>query len=53
MGANLEGARNLTVEQLAAVKTLYNIYLDLPLLEHIRQQYPQLLGQPQPLKVPQ
>ena len=45
-GANLEGAHDLTVEQLAAVKTLYNAHLDPPLLEQIRQQYPQLLEIP-------
>jgi hypothetical protein len=44
---NLEGAYYLTVEQLATTKTLYKAYLDLPLLEQIRQQYPQLLEQPQ------
>jgi hypothetical protein len=42
-GANLEGARDSTVEQLASVKTLHDAHLDPPLLEQIRQQYPQLL----------
>jgi hypothetical protein len=46
-GANLEGAYGLTVEQLAAVATLYNAQLDPPLPEQIRQQYPQLLERPQ------
>jgi hypothetical protein len=45
-GAQLEGARNLTVEQLSTVKTLYQAYLDPPLLEQIQQQYPQLLEKP-------
>jgi hypothetical protein len=46
-GANLEGAYYLTVEQLITTKTLYTVYLDPLLLEQIRQQYPQLLEQPQ------
>jgi uncharacterized protein YjbI with pentapeptide repeats len=45
--ASLEGARNLTVERLAAVKTLYDAQVDPLLLEQIRQQYPQLLKEPQ------
>ena len=45
-GAQLKGAKNLTVEQLAAVKTLYGADLDPPLLEQIQQQYPQLLEKP-------
>jgi uncharacterized protein YjbI with pentapeptide repeats len=46
-GANLKQALNLTVEQLATVKTLYEAHLDPLLLEQIRQQYPQLLEKPQ------
>ena len=42
-GANLKGAKNLTVGRLATVSTLYNAGINPPLLEHIRQQYPQLL----------
>ena len=45
--ADLEGVINLTVEQLATVKTLYPGYLDPPLLEQIQQQYPHLLEKPQ------
>jgi hypothetical protein len=46
-GANLEGAKNLTVEQLSTVKTLYDAHLDPPLLEQIRRRYPHLLEKPQ------
>jgi uncharacterized protein YjbI with pentapeptide repeats len=45
-GANLEGAHDVTGEQLTTAKTLYNAHLDPPLLEHIQQQYPQLLEKP-------
>jgi Pentapeptide repeats (8 copies) len=45
-GAHLAGAKNLTVEQLSTVKTLYQAHLDPPLLEQIQQQYPQLLEKP-------
>jgi Pentapeptide repeats (8 copies) len=44
--AHLNGSRNLTIEQLASVETLYDADLDLPLLEQIRQQYPHLLEKP-------
>jgi hypothetical protein len=44
--AHLEGAKYLTVERLAAVKSLYEAHLDSPLLEQIRQQYPHLLEMP-------
>jgi Pentapeptide repeats (8 copies) len=46
-GANLMDVHNVTVEQLAAVKTLYDAHLDPPLLEQIRQQFPHLLKEPQ------
>jgi hypothetical protein len=45
-GARLKGAKNLTVQQLSAVKSLYGAHLDPPLLEQIRQQYPHLLEEP-------
>ena len=45
-GAHLQGAENLTIEQLATVKTLYEAHLDPPLLEQIRQHHPQLLEKP-------
>jgi hypothetical protein len=44
--AHLEGAGGLTVEQLAAVKTLYQAQLDPPFLEQIQRLYPQLLEKP-------
>jgi hypothetical protein len=44
--AQLKGARYLTVTQLATVQTLYEADLDPPLLEQIKQQYPQLLEKP-------
>jgi hypothetical protein len=46
-GAHVEEARNLTVEQLASAQTLYQVHLDPPLLEQIREQYPHLLEKPQ------
>jgi Pentapeptide repeats (8 copies) len=46
MGAHLEGAIDLTVEQLASVKTLYRAHLDPVLLEQIQQRYPHLLAKP-------
>ena len=44
--ADLEGAHNLTVEQLLTVKTLYEAALDSPLREQIKQQRPSLLDKP-------
>jgi Pentapeptide repeats (8 copies) len=46
-GAYLQGARNLTAEQLCAVCTLYQAQLDPSLAEQIRQQCPKLLEEPQ------
>jgi hypothetical protein len=46
-GARLVRARNLTIEQLSTVKTLYEAHLDPPLLTQIQQQYPHLLEKPQ------
>jgi Pentapeptide repeats (8 copies) len=40
---SLQGAQKLTVEQLAAARTLYQAQLDPPLLEAIAQEYPHLL----------
>lgn len=45
-GAHLEGARGLTIEQLSKVSTLYQVHLDPPLQEQIRQEYPHLLEMP-------
>jgi Pentapeptide repeats (8 copies) len=44
--ANFEGATDLTVEQLAEAKTLYQAELDPPLLEQVQQRYPHLLEEP-------
>jgi len=44
---HLEGARNLTVDQLCTVYILYQVRLDPPLAEQIRQQCPKLLEKPQ------
>jgi len=43
--ANLQGAINLTVEQLSNVKTLYEAKLDSDLMEQIEENYPHLLEQ--------
>ena len=55
-GANLRGATlsyailwlatDLTIEQLATVKTLYRAKLDSPLLEQVKRLYPHLLDEP-------
>jgi hypothetical protein len=45
--ANLRGAKNLTVEQLSTVESLYEADLDAPLREQIEQRYPYLLEEPQ------
>jgi Pentapeptide repeats (8 copies) len=44
--ARLKGALNLTVEQLCIVGILYQAELDLPLMERVRQQCPELLEKP-------
>jgi hypothetical protein len=44
---HLEGARNLTVAQLCTAYILYQVRLDPPLAEQIRQQCPKLLEKPQ------
>jgi hypothetical protein len=52
-GTHLEGARELTVEQLAEVKTLREAHLDPSLQEQVQQQYPHLLEEPQnPARIP-
>jgi hypothetical protein len=48
--AHLEGADNLTVEQLATVRTLHEACLDPSLRELIQQQYRHLLENPQDQK---
>lgn len=44
--AQLEGAKDLTIEQLSTVKSLYQAQLDPPLHGQIQQEYPQLLEKP-------
>jgi len=44
--ANLEGAKNLTVDQLSKVKTLYNAKLDKELEIPLREKYPDLFKEP-------
>ena len=44
--AHLERTNFLTVQQLARVATLYEAHLDLPLLEQIQKQHPELLEEP-------
>ena len=56
LGANLQGAtlshailwlaKDLTIEQLATVKTLYRAKLDPPLLRQVKKQFPHLLEKP-------
>lgn len=47
-GADLTKARNLTVDQLAKVKTLYQAALPPDLQKEIQEQYPRLLEKPKP-----
>ena len=44
--AQLKGARNLTIEQLSKVKTLYKAELDSILMKGIKTDYPHLLLSP-------
>jgi uncharacterized protein YjbI with pentapeptide repeats len=44
--ANLEGAKNITEEQLCEVKTLYNAKLDSDLLEEVKKRCPHVLKKP-------
>ncbi len=46
--ANLEKAHNLTIDQLAKAKTLYEAKLDEALLKEVRAKYPHLLQKPNP-----
>ena len=45
--ADFRGATDLTAEQLADAKTLYEPHIDPPLLEQIQQRYPHLLEEPE------
>ena len=44
--ANLKGAKNLTIEQLSSVKTLYKAKLDEELEKPLREKYPALFDEP-------
>jgi uncharacterized protein YjbI with pentapeptide repeats len=44
--ADMRGAKNLTVDQLSMVKTLYGAKLDPHLLKEIKEKYPHLLEEP-------
>jgi len=39
-GSNLKGAKNLTIDQLSKVKTLYNAKLDEDLRKQLEEKYP-------------
>ena len=45
-GANLRGAKNLTIQQLSQVKTLYQAKLDPDLEAQVKEKYPHLLEKP-------
>ncbi len=45
-GAKLQGVKNLTIEQLSVVKTLYKAELDPELMEQVKEKYPHLLEKP-------
>jgi uncharacterized protein YjbI with pentapeptide repeats len=45
-GANLEGAKNLAVEQLCEAKTLYEVQLDDELKTQVKERCPHLLEEP-------
>ncbi len=47
-GANLSDAKNLTIEQLYKVRTLYQAKLDPELKKLIKKKYPDLLKEPKP-----
>ena len=49
-GANLEGSKNITVELLSNVNTLYTAKIDPQIIEGIKRKYPHLLEQPKELK---
>ena len=41
-GANLEGSKNITVELLSNVNTLYTAKIDPQIIEGIKRKYPQV-----------
>jgi hypothetical protein len=45
-GANLTQVKNLSINQLYLVKTLYEAELDLELMEQVKERYPHLLEEP-------
>lgn len=45
--ADLRGAKNLTIDQLSQVKTLYNTKLDKELLIPLKEKYPSLFDKPE------
>ncbi len=45
-GADLRGVKNLTLNQLSQVKSLYNAKLDPKLMEQVKEKYPHLLEKP-------
>ncbi|WP_269849199.1 hypothetical protein [Methanosarcina horonobensis] len=45
--ANLEGAKNLTVDQISEAKTLYEAKLDPELEKPLKEKYPDLFNKPQ------
>ena len=45
-GANLKGVKELTIDQLSQVKTLYNTKLDDELLKPLKEKYPALFEEP-------
>jgi hypothetical protein len=45
--ADLRGVRNLTLDQLSEVKSLYGARLDPELMEQVQEKYPHLLEEPE------
>jgi hypothetical protein len=43
---NLQAAKNLEVQQLSKVKTLYQVKLDLNIEKEVKENYPHLLEKP-------
>ncbi len=46
--ADLQDVKNLTIEQLSKVKTLYQAKLDDELMQQVKEKYPHLLEEPKP-----
>jgi uncharacterized protein YjbI with pentapeptide repeats len=45
-GANLTQVKNLSINKLSKVKTLYKVKLDPELMEQVKDKYPHLLEEP-------